>query len=190
MNVQEWLNQPPKPEEVFYLDEKNKTGKYIPYEIIVGKLYQLCGHEWGAYNLHVTYMNLPNRKTLVTGTIEVEVNYSLIILENTVTNEKDYKIITRRLPGGSNFVVNNTKIPYTTASIKSLAIMNAVKPLGKQFGWQLNEGEDNPTPAEGLIDMEVKPIMDMVIKKKYDKAILENDLVTICNIKTQYHVED
>lgn len=179
MNVQEWLNESPKPEEVFFLDEKNKTGKYIPYEIIIGKLYQLCSHNWSAYNLHVAYINLPNRKTLVTGTVEVEVSYK-------IGNDA----VTRRLPGASNFVVNNTKIPYTTASTKSLAIMNAVKPLGKQFGWQLNEGEDNPSPGEGLIDMEVKPIMDMVIKKKLDKAILENDVVTITNIKTQYHVED
>lgn len=181
MDVQQWLNEPPKPEEVFFLDEKNKTGKYIPYEIIVEKLYQLCGHNWGAYNLHVAYFNLPNRKTLVTGTIEVEVSYKI---------GTDGSFITRRLPGGANFVVNNTKIPYTTASIKSLAIMNAVKPLGKQFGWQLNEGEDNPTPAEGLIDMEVKPIMDMVILRKYEKAIKENDTLTINNIKMQYHVED
>jgi hypothetical protein len=38
--------------------------------------------------------------------------------------------------------------------------------------------------------MEVKPIMDMVILKKYEKAIKENDTLTINNIKSQYHVED
>lgn len=189
MNVQDWLNQSPLPEEVFYLDEKNKTGKYIPYEIIVEKLYQLCGHDWSAYHLVVSYFNLPNRKTLVTGTIEVEVNY---LLEGQVGNNyRDIRTIPKRvLPGGANFVVNNTRIPYTTASIKSLAIMNAVKPLGKQFGWQLNENEDNPSPGAGLIDTEVKPIMDMVILRKYEKAVKDNDEVTINNIKSQYHVED
>lgn len=183
MDVKKWLDESPKDEEIFYLDEKNKTGKYIPYLIIVAKLYKLCGHHWGASNLHVVYTNLPNRKTLVSGTVDVEVNYLF-------TGELGLEIIKRVIPGASNFVVNNTKIPYTTASVKSLAIMNAVKILGRQFGWMLNEGEDNPSPGEGLIDMEVKPIMDMVILKKYEKAIKEGDLVTINNIKSQYHVED
>lgn len=181
MNTTEWLNESPLPEEIKSLNQDG-TGKYIPYEIIVEKLNQLCGHEWSMSNVQVCYMNLPNRKTLVSGTVEVEVKYntSVFSLPNFVT---------RRLSGGANFVVNNTKIPYTTASVKSLAVMNAVKPLGRQFGWQLNEGEDNPSPGEGLIDAELKPDMDMVILKKYEKAVREKDDLTINNIKAQYNVE-
>lgn len=179
MDIVKWLQESPKPEEVFYLDEKHQTGKYIPYEIIVEKLYQLCSHEWSAYNLRVAYFNLTNRKTLVTATIEVEVNYEI-----------KGKKIKRILPGAANFVVNGTTIPYTTASAKSLAIMNGVKPLGKQMGWQLNEGEDNANPYAGLIDNELKPEMDMIILSKYKKAVKDGDTLTINNIKAQFNVED
>ncbi len=138
MNAQDWLNTSPLPEEVQCL-QKDGTGKYIPYDIIVEKLYQLCGHEWSTSNLQVTYINLPNRKTLISGTIEVEVNYA-------TGSNSGIKII-RRLTGGANFIVNGSKIPHTSASVKSLAIMNAVKPLGVQFGKDLNKGEE-PTPQE------------------------------------------
>lgn len=130
IDIEKWLNEPPANEEVFTLDAAG-NGKYIPYEIIVAKLYLLCGHNWSTSNLQVTYINLPNRKTLVSGTIEVEVNYEL-----------KSGLVKRKLSGGANFIVNGSKVPHTTASVKSLAIMSTVKPLGKQFGWQLNEEDD------------------------------------------------
>jgi hypothetical protein len=64
IDVQKWLDTTPDESEVFSLTADGK-GKYIPYEIIVGKLYQLCGHNWSDYNLRVTYTNLPDRRTLV-----------------------------------------------------------------------------------------------------------------------------
>lgn len=39
-------------------------------------------------------------------------------------------------------------------------------------------------------DPEAKPLMDMIVLRQYQKAILEKDEVTINNIKAQYHVED
>jgi len=42
MNIQDWLNEPPLDCNVKIKD----GGKYIPYEIIVEQLYQLCGNEW------------------------------------------------------------------------------------------------------------------------------------------------
>lgn len=134
-DVQKWLDTPPDESEVFSLTADGK-GRYIPYEIIIQKLYQLCNHDWSCYNLQVTYTNLPDRRTLVSGTIEVEVNYYL------GTGK-----ITRRLAGGANFICNSTKIPHTTASIRSLSVMSTVKVLGKQFGWLLNQDEE-PTPQE------------------------------------------
>lgn len=135
IDIEKWLNSAPLEEEVFSLNTDG-TGKYIPYDIIVGKLYQLCGHNWSDYNLRVTYTNLPDRRTLVSGTIEVEVNYK-------IGNE----MIKRRLAGGANFICNSSKIPHTTASVRSLAVMSTVKILGKQMGWGLNEKEE-PTPKE------------------------------------------
>lgn len=35
-----------------------------------------------------------------------------------------------------------------------------------------------------------KPMMDMIVLKQYNKAILDKDEKTINNIKAQYHVED
>jgi hypothetical protein len=135
IDVEKWLNTAPDESEVFSL-QADGTGKYIPYEIVVEKLYQLCSHNWSDYNLRVTYTNLPDRRTMVSGTIEVEVNYK-------IGNEN----IKRRLAGGANFICNSSKIPHTTASIRSLAVMSTVKVLGLQFGWKLNEGEE-PTPQE------------------------------------------
>lgn len=40
------------------------------------------------------------------------------------------------------------------------------------------------------LDPIVKPPMDMVILKKYNKAILDKDEKTINDIKAQYHVEN
>ena len=131
-----WLNEPPDPSEVLSLN-KDGTGKYIPYDKIIEKLYLLCGHQWSDSNLRVTYINLPNKLTLITGTVEVELNYE-------INGEK----INRKLSGGANFVVNKTLIPHTTASVRSLAIMSTVKILGKQFGWGLNKSEENPIPQQ------------------------------------------
>lgn len=39
-------------------------------------------------------------------------------------------------------------------------------------------------------DPEAKPLMDMIVLRQYQKAILDKDQVTINNIKAQYHVED
>lgn len=185
IDVQKWLDTPPDESEVFSL-QADGTGKYIPYEIIVEKLYQLCGHDWSCYNLNVTYTNLPNKRTLVSGTIEVEVNY----ITDPQANASLSKVIKRRLCGGANFICNGSKIPHTTAAVKSLAIMSTVKPLGKQFGWLLNEGEENLKPQDFYADIEPKPMMDMIVLKQYQKAILEKDEKTINQIKAQYHVED
>ncbi len=144
IDIETWLNTPPADEEVFSLNADG-TGKYIPYDIVVGKLYQLCGHNWSDYNLHVTYINLPDRRTMVSGTIEVEVNYKI-----------GEEMIKRRVAGGANFVCNSSQVPHTTASIRSLSVMSAVKVLGKAFGWGLNEvDEENANPKEQYADEEM-----------------------------------
>lgn len=191
IDVQKWLDTPPDESEVFSL-QADGTGRYIPYEIIVEKLYQLCGHDWSCYNLQVTYTNLPNKCTLVSGTIEVEVNYFLVnpLQDKMPSTKLPELMIKRRLAGGANFICNSSKIPHNTAAVKSLAIMSTVKPLGRQFGWLLNEGEESIKPQDFYADSEPKPMMDMIVLKQYQKAILDKDEVTINNIKAQYHVED
>ena len=122
MEVNEWLQQPPAPEEI-----KIKDGaKYIPYKVIVDKLNQLSPNDWSTSNFNPQYIIL-GRKLLVTGTIDVTVSY-------VINGEK----VTRTLSGASNFILNKASNPHPSATSKSLAVMNAVKVLGKQFGWGLN----------------------------------------------------
>lgn len=122
MEVNEWLQQPPAPEEI-----KIKDGaKYIPYKVIVDKLNQLSPNDWSTSNFNPQYIIL-GRKLLVTGTIDVTVSY-------VINGEK----VTRTLSGASNFMLNKASNPHPNGTAKSLAIMNAVKVLGRQFGWQLN----------------------------------------------------
>lgn len=131
IGTSDWLMSFPLDEEI-----KIKDGaKYIPYKIIVDKLNRLCGHNWSICNFNETYISLPKGRILVSGNIEVEINYEI--------NGQQIK---RKLAGGANFVINRGSNPHPTGTVKSLAIMNAVKPLGKQFGWELNpENEDEKT---------------------------------------------
>lgn len=131
IGINDWLMSFPLDEEI-----KIKDGaKYIPYKIIVDKLNRLCGHNWSISNFNETYVPLPKGRILVSGNIEVEINY-----------EVNGQQVKRKLAGGANFVINRGSNPHPTGTVKSLAIMNAVKPLGKQFGWELNpENEDEKT---------------------------------------------
>jgi hypothetical protein len=146
MEIEEWLNQPPLPEEI-----KTKDGaKYIPYAVILEKLNQLSPHCWSAYNFRETYVVI-GRRLLVTGSIDIEVNYELSLKPPFQGTQK----ITRRLSGAANFIVNKASNPHPTATVKSLAIMNAVKPLGKQFGWNLNpENEEEKTAFLPVVKVE------------------------------------
>lgn len=131
IGVQEWLNSPPLPEEIKLKD----SAKYIPYKVIIEKLNRLCGHNWSISNFNETYISLPRGRMLVSGNVEVEINYDI--------NGHQIK---RKLSGGANFVINRGSNPHPTGTVKSLAVMNAVKPLGPQFGWELNpENEDEKT---------------------------------------------
>ncbi len=71
-NAEEWLMQPPKPEEV----KEKDGGKYLPYNIIVQKLYILCGHDWSTHGFQESYVII-GKKVLVSGNIEVAVSYQV-----------------------------------------------------------------------------------------------------------------
>jgi len=137
MNIQDWLNEPPLDCNVKIKD----GGKYIPYEIIVEQLYQLCGNEWSTSDFKHLYYTLPNKRVLVSGEINLTVRY--------FSGSND---ITRTLSGAATFVLNKASNPHPAATVKSLSIMNAVKPLGLKFGWKLNDNEDNVEPQYEVED--------------------------------------
>jgi hypothetical protein len=135
MNINEWLNYPPKEEEIKIRD----GAKYIPYDIIVDKLDQLSPHQWNTKNFQCNWRTV-GKKIVVSGTVEVDVTYKI--------GTETYN---RTLAGASTFVLNKQSNPHPDATSKSLAIMNAVKPLGKQFGKGLNDDIDNEKFDSGSI---------------------------------------
>lgn len=164
MNTKEWLAADPSDDEIRVKD----GAKYIPYKIIVDKLYHLCGHNWGAPHFTESYVSVPRGRLLVSGNVIVEVTYEI-----------DGKIVTRRLPGGANFILHKGSNPHPTGTVKSLAIMNAVKPLGKQFGWELNpENEDEKTDFTPVIKVDSP-------KEKDEYKIRLSKMIASCSTETE-----
>lgn len=167
-----WLESSPLNEE---LREKDGA-KYIPYHIIIEKLNYLCkdGH-WSAFNFLHTYYTLKNGKTIVSGSIDIEVSYK--------NRDDSNETVMRRLSGAATFALSKSSNPHPAASVKSLAIMNAVKPLGKQFGWGLNGFENEniffPDDKEDVLEAETpNPIKEKIIKATTleDLTALKKDL--------------
>lgn len=160
MNLKEWLDQEPAPEDI-----REKDGaKYIPYHIVVDKLNLLTEGSWNARNFTFHTCTLPDRRIMVTGSVDVEVEYKIVTLWKTeimkstkahplptvsgtmeVKRPEAWATVKRTLSGAATFLLSKNGNPHPAASVKSLAIMNAVKPLGKQFGWGLNGFETEST---------------------------------------------
>lgn len=133
MTVREWLDTPPPPEDL-----RTREGAfYIPYHIIVDYLNILTNGFWSTPDCRHHFYTLKNGKTLVSGDIVVAVTYD----QNRDIHEteaKEGEFITRHLSGSATFALSKNSNPHPAASVKSLAIMNSVKPLGKRMGWGLN----------------------------------------------------
>jgi len=175
MNIQEWLQQDPLPSEIKIRD----GAKYIPYKVIVEKLNQLSPNGWSTKNFIHQYITI-GKKVVVSGSVEVVVSYEI--------NKVAY---TRTLSGSANFVLNRSSNVHPTPTIKSLAVMNAVKVLGKQFGWGLNDDiEDETIKFSSILsnDDRVKPDPDLIILRKYDKACSEDDDKTKKEIEDNYNI--
>lgn len=53
-----------------------------------------------------------------------------------------------------------------------------------------NEGITELNEMKAIMSTPLKPMMDMIVLRKYQKAILDKDEKTINEIKAQFHVED
>lgn len=141
--INEWLMQPPAPEELMEVS----TGVYTqPIEVIVDKLNKLTDKSWSTKNFHHQIIVLPipdkdgNNVIKVSGSVEVEISYNDRF--TSFFGGLDYtRILTRILTGAATFSTTEYQDnEHWAATVKSLAIVNAVQVLGPQFGWGLNSG--------------------------------------------------
>lgn len=168
MNNKEWLNSTPLKEEI----KIKNGGKYIPYRIIVDKLNKLCGDDWSVKNFRETYVNLPKGRVLITGNVEVDVCYF----------DADNKRICRTLAGAANFMLTKQCNVHYSATVKSLAIMNAVKVLGTTFGLDINS--ENESEDEAVNQMPIIREEKQVVDKVRERHILMmQDCTTLEDVK-------
>lgn len=59
----------------------------------------------------------------------------------------------------------------------------------KFFNEGVSEASAEINAVKSIMTTPIKPMMDMIVLRKYQKALLEKDEETINNIKAQYHVE-
>ncbi len=194
MNIREWLQQEP---DVADLIEINGAFTH-PYEAIVRKLYTLCPDGWDTQNFKHQFYTLPDGRVKVSGSIEVVVEYwleSLMKIESMLI--PDHKV-RRVLSGAATFATTDYSNPdvdvhsdtpdygneHFAATVKSLAIVNAVQVLGKQFGWGLNSGTlpteqlngERLTKFQKKVKAAVKVDADAGIKAQWNEAVEKNNI--------------
>lgn len=177
--INEWLMQPPLPEELMEVS----TGVYTqPIEVIVEKLNKLTDKSWSTKNFHHQIIVLPipdkdgNHVLKVSGSVEVEVIYKDIFSAGGTAGEPCFKhttVITRTLTGAATFSTTEYQDnEHWAATVKSLAIVNAVQVLGPQFGWGLNGFKDIVTPDEKKVSPQKSRIVQN-IKMDADAGIMQ-----------------
>jgi len=169
-NINEWLKQKPLPEELIEVE----PGVYThPYEVIVAKLDKLCPSSWSTQNFRHIFFVLPvadkegNPVIKVSGSIEVRIHY----------NTEKHIGIERTLSGSATFTTTEYgENEHWAATVKSLAIVNAVQVLGPQFGWGLNAEAPNKKkilvpPVKYKPDEGIMRLFATAVEKKNVKAI-------------------
>lgn len=161
-----WIDNDPEEGEVKSKEEGERTIRSIPYEIIKPKLDRLCPDGWDTKNFHHLYFYMPDKSIKVSGSIEVVVKYGNV---------------NRTLSGAATFYAQDYyPNEHWAATVKSLAVVNAVQVLGKNFGWGLN-----PMPEMQSEERQKQPI-DAIIQKKLELAISKGDEKTVNEIKENY----
>ncbi len=206
MNIREWLQQEP---DVADLIEINGAFTH-PYEAIVRKLYTLCPDGWDTQNFKHQFYTLPDGRVKVSGSIEVVVEYwleSLMKIESMLI--PDHKV-RRVLSGAATFATTDYSNPdvdvhsdtpdygneHFAATVKSLAIVNAVQVLGKQFGWGLNSGilpveqlkGEKPSRFQKKVLAAVKVAPDAGIKLQFNTAVENNNTKMVKYLLAMYTI--
>ena len=182
MNIREWLQEEPDMDDLIEIN-----GAFThPYDAIVRKLYQLCPDGWDTQNFQHQYFTMPDGRVKVSGSIEVVIEYEYM---GDVNSPVTYGInkVRRVLSGAATFTTtdysNETETnEHFAATVKSLAIVNAVQVLGRQFGWGLNSGL---LPIQQLKEDKFKKKIKSAVKVDPDAGIQNqwNEAVKNKNMK-------
>lgn len=191
-NIINWLNSDPDEDEVSYNERQRR---YLKYSVIKRKLDELCPDNWDTKNFHQFIFNTPDRRIKISGNIDVVVHYHYVLKDGESVRE-----VHRTLAGAATFNAEDyAPNEHWAATVKSLAIANAVQVLGKQFGWDLNPEEDEdpnqdsysgPIPQKkvntrnGRTSVLMKP--DMEIRKKHAQAAISGDFKECQRLETIY----
>ena len=168
MNINEWLDQSPKPEEI----ATNPDGsQYIPIGIVEQLLDDMTGKDWGTSNFKCT-ISETFEHTLVHASVEL-----------TFANDLGaYRV----MAGSKTFNINDYPDNQDWAAIAlSECIKNAAKKLGRRFGRELNGRVDKPViKKEGVL-----PKPDEKIMQKYLAALTAGDEATIKKLVSMYDIK-
>lgn len=133
-----WLLQEPPLEEIEFKD----GGAYIPIEIIISKL-DLLDKSWGRKNAFHTIFLDHNGELWCSGTVELNVKYSLPLIINNVTGAiESWEEINRTITGGATFKLDQYAKEGNThyaAICLSLCTVSAAQYIAPCFGKNLNK---------------------------------------------------
>jgi hypothetical protein len=202
MNLREWLQQEPDIKDLVEVGEGAFTH---PYETIVRKLYTLCPDGWDTQNFKHQFYTLPDGRVKVSGSVEVVVEYRI-----------ELRKIRRVLSGAATFTTTDysNKIPtadyqkiptaayqnfteevdygneHFAATVKSLAIVNAVQVLGPQFGWGLNTTTllTEVKFKKKSVRSSVKVNPDRGIRIQWNEAVLNKNMKKVRFIFGMYNI--
>lgn len=199
MITREWLNESP---DISDLTEVRQGVYTHPYDAIVRKLHWLCPDGWDTQNFQHQFFIMPDGNVKVSGSIEVVVEYKLQEDEYSQKDEQAgvphtiTKTIKRVLSGAATFSTTdysneNETNEHFAATVKSLAVVNAVQVLGKQFGWGLNDGTTLPVQQIKDKPKKRKPALlepDQTILQQFDNAVESGDLKRINLLLNIYNI--
>lgn len=180
----EWLQQPPDEKDLVEVE----PGIYThPYESIVEKLDRIG--LWDTRNFNHFLFTMPDGSVKVSGSIEVV----LQLYKDGVVTERNL-ITTKVMTGAATFDVNNPPFkksdddvnPHWAATVKSLAIVNAVQVLGPQFGWGLNAEAPN---KKKILVPPVKYKPDEGIMRQFATAVEKKNVKAIKVLLDTYQID-
>ena len=153
----EYCNQYPEPVDIKLTDD---GFEYIPIQIIQNYLDELCNEIGGTWCASGTY----ERENRIEGDFK-QISGELLLEIAYYDNNKNIVRVSR--PGSSTIILSTKEpTPHYAATLKSEAIKNAAKTLGRRFGRFLNDKE---SLSEGQIinavKKEIPPISEEDKKK-------------------------